>query len=171
MKSAKRSQSVTRYRGVTTPTVTPSNLSDTQETPNVTALPLVNRTPPSIQTLGVGGVADLDHSLLFDSAITPPNSANAQNSRQEQTANTLPNSANALRSYSVTKPSSEQVGATLTALPELLTATREAIRNNQLPQAGRILGNRLLRTLNNPETSHESQQAAIQCLYELMEGV
>ena len=45
MKSAKRSQGVTRYRGVTTPTVTPSSLSDTQESPNVTALPLVNRTP------------------------------------------------------------------------------------------------------------------------------
>ena len=69
MKSANIPEGVTRYLSVTTPTVTPSGLSHTQETPNVTALPLVSRTQPANQTPMVGRVAELPESRVI---ITNP---------------------------------------------------------------------------------------------------
>ena len=142
MKSAKRSQGVTRYRDVTTPTVTPSSLSGTQHKPE--------RYP----------VTAHEQDALIEDACT-----------RAVTPVTMGESAVFDDMQGVTKSMVMPVGATLTAPPELLAATRAAIANKVLSQADRYLGNALLKELGNPDVSHENQQSAIQRLHDLMATV
>ena len=136
------SQDVTRYRGVTTPTVTPSSLSDTQHKPE--------RYP----------VTAHEQDALIEDACT-----------RAVTPVTMGESAVFDDMQGVTKSMVMPVGATLTAPPELLAATRAAIANKVLSQADRYLGNALLKELGNPDVSHENQQSAIQRLHDLMATV